>query len=91
MESMAALAVPVFWIVIVPVGVVPDERLVVVTANRATLVNDPNRPNTNPAMAMAAMRVMAMRMTVAMTGEIAFLRFTFVICIVVFQPVRPFK
>jgi hypothetical protein len=36
-------------------------------------VNDPNRPKTNPAMAMAAMRVMAMRMTVARTGEIAFL------------------
>jgi hypothetical protein len=39
------------------------------------LVNDPNRPNTNPAMAMAAMRVMAMRMTVARTGEMAFLFF----------------
>jgi len=39
----------------------------------AELVNDPNRPNTNPAMAMAAMRVMAMSMTVANTGEIAFL------------------
>jgi len=39
----------------------------------AELVNDPNRPNTNPAMAMAAMRVMAMRMTVAKTGLIAFL------------------
>jgi len=41
----------------------------------AELVNDPNRPNTNPAMAMAAMRVMAMRMTVASTGEMAFLFF----------------
>jgi len=40
----------------------------------AELVNDPNRPNTNPAMAMAAMRVMAIRITVARTGEIAFLR-----------------
>jgi len=39
----------------------------------AELVNDPNRPNTNPAMAMAAMRVMAMSMTVASTGEMAFL------------------
>ena len=39
----------------------------------AELVNDPKRPNTNPAMAMAAMRVMAMRMTVASTGEMAFL------------------
>ena len=46
-------------------------------------VNDPKRPNTNPAMAMAAMRVIAMSMTVAMTGEIAFLPLTFVICIVV--------
>jgi hypothetical protein len=39
----------------------------------AELVNDPNRPNTNPAIAMAAMSVMAMRMTVASTGEMAFL------------------
>ena len=49
----------------------------------AELVNDPNRPNTNPAMAMAAMRVMAMRMTVARTGEMAFLFLLFTICIVV--------
>ena len=41
----------------------------------AVLVKVPNRPNTNPAMAMAAMRVMAMRMTVASTGEMAFLFF----------------
>jgi len=41
----------------------------------AELVNDPNRPNTNPAMAMAAMSVIAMRMTVASTGEMAFLFF----------------
>jgi len=40
----------------------------------AELVNDPNRPKTNPAMAMAAMRVMAMSITVAKTGLIAFLR-----------------
>jgi len=39
----------------------------------AELVNDPNRPNTNPAIAMAAMSVMAIRITVARTGEIAFL------------------
>jgi len=39
----------------------------------AELVNDPKSPNTNPAMAMAAMSVMAMRMTVASTGEMAFL------------------
>jgi len=42
-------------------------------ATCAELVNDPNRPKTNPAMAMAAMRVMAIRITVAKTGEIAFL------------------
>ncbi len=48
----------------------------------AELVNEPNRPNTKPAMAMAAMRVMAMRMTVARTGEMAFLLPLFTICIV---------
>gem|GEM_PF-7032607 len=31
----------------------------------AELVNDPKRPNTKPATAMAAMRVIAMRMTVS--------------------------
>jgi hypothetical protein len=36
-------------------------------------VNDPKRPNTNPAMAMAAMSVIAMRITVARTGDMAFL------------------
>jgi len=41
----------------------------------AELVNDPNRPKTNPAIAIAAIRVMAMRMTVAKTGEMAFLFF----------------
>ncbi len=40
---------------------------------RAELVNDPKRPNTNPAMAIAAMSVIAIRITVARTGEIAFL------------------
>jgi len=42
------------------------------TWTRAELVNDPKRPNTNPATAMAAMRVMAISMTVANTGEMAF-------------------
>jgi hypothetical protein len=41
----------------------------------AVLVNDPKRPNTKPATAMAAMSVIAMRMTVARTGEMAFLFF----------------
>lgn len=39
----------------------------------AELVNDPNRPNTNPAMAIAAINVIAIRITVAKTGLIAFL------------------
>jgi len=51
----------------------------------AELVNDPNRPNTNPAMAMAAMRVMAIRITVASTGEIAFL-FRFVVILKLTYP-----
>jgi len=39
----------------------------------AVFVNVPKRPNTNPAMATAAMSVIAMRITVARTGEMAFL------------------
>jgi len=83
-----AADVPVFWrarfvpeataphvgaAIAVPVSVAG--MLTVVAETCAVLVNDPNRPNTNPAMAMAAMRVMAMRMTVASTGEMAFLFF----------------
>ena len=73
-------AVPVFERVTTHVPVVLPGGQVAVPETLAPDVNDPNRPNTNPAMAMAAMSVMAMRMTVAMTGEIAFLPFTFVIC-----------
>jgi len=40
----------------------------------AELVKDPKSPNTKPAIAMAAMSVIAIRITVARTGEIAFLR-----------------
>ena len=47
----------------------------------AELVNDPKRPKTNPAIAMAAMSVIAMRITVARTGETAFLRFPIIIFI----------
>ena len=75
---MTAFAVPVLEATAVPVGVVeaaPLTSAVAVTETCAVLVNDPNRPNTKPAMAMAAMRVMAMRMTVASTGEMAFLFF----------------
>ena len=47
----------------------------------AVLVNEPNSPNTNPAMATAAMRVMAMRMTVARIGEMALLLLYFLMFI----------
>ena len=36
-------------------------------------MNDPNRPNTNPAIAIAAINVIAIKITVARTGLIAFL------------------
>ena len=58
------------WSGDVPVGaeqVTVDELIVSV----AELVNVPNRPNTKPATAMAAMRVIAIRITVARTGLIA--------------------
>ncbi len=89
-ESIAALAVPVFWMVIVPVPGDAEVITVAATARRAVLVNDPNSPNTNPAIAMAAMSVIAMRMTVAMTGEMAFLPLTFVICMLL-RPLQPLK
>ncbi len=76
--TTAVFAVPV--LVSVTAQLEPDVQ-VAVPETVAVFVKLPNRPNTNPAMAMAAMSVMAMRMTVAMTGEIAFLPFTFVICI----------
>ena len=81
-------AVPVLLKLSTQVAVL-DEQL----ADPDTLavdVNDPNRPNTNPAIAMAAMSVIAMRMTVAMTGEMAFLPLTFVICMLL-RPPRPLK
>jgi len=68
-----ALDEPVFWRLTVQTA---GAALVQVTATAETcaeLVNDPKRPKTNPATAMAAMSVIAMRITVASTGEIAFL------------------
>jgi len=88
-----ALEVPVFMIVTVPVGPaasVPCTKAALTSETRAVLVNDPKRPKTNPAMAMAAMRVMAMRMTVAKTGLIAFLRLALLICIVCYLLTRRF-
>jgi len=58
------------------------------TVTLAVLVNDPNRPKTNPAMAMAAIKVMAMSITVAKTGLIAFLRLALLICIVGYASTR---
>jgi len=67
------LAVPVLVQYIVQTGVVPSVQVVDVVVTVAVFVNDPNRPKTNPAIAIAAISVMAIRMTVARTGEIAFL------------------
>jgi len=50
-----------------------NEQLVTLAVTVAVFVNVPNRPKTKPAIAIAAMRVMAIRITVANTGEIAFL------------------
>ena len=72
--EVAALEVPVLVRVTMQSSP-PTLQLVTEALTCAELVNDPNRPKTNPAMAMAAMRVMAMRMTVASTGEMAFLFF----------------
>ncbi len=52
------------------------------TDRLAELERVPKSPKTKPAIATAAMRVMAMRMTVARTGEMAFLLPLFTICIV---------
>jgi hypothetical protein len=69
--STFVLAVPVLLRLTVQNAVEAMQEAVAVTC--ALEVNEPNRPNTNPAIAMAAIRVMAMSMTVAMTGEMAFL------------------
>ena len=81
-------AVPVLLKLTTHVPAEPMHEAVAVTW--ALDVNDPNRPNTNPAMAMAAMSVIAMRITVAMTGEMAFLPLPYVIFIVS-EPFDPLK
>jgi hypothetical protein len=55
--------------------VLPPGRFTTEALTCAELVNVPKRPKTKPATAMAAMSVIAMRMTVARTGEMAFLFF----------------
>jgi len=67
------LDVPVLSARIVPAGTAPPAKVVCDIVTCAELVNDPNRPKTNPAIAIAAIRVMAISMTVASTGEMAFL------------------
>ena len=65
---------PVLSTFIVHNHVPPDLGQVTVDASIvsvAELVNVPKRPNTKPATAMAAINVIAMRMTVARTGLIA--------------------
>jgi len=52
-------------------------------------VKVPNSPNTNPAMAMAAMSVIAIKITVARTGEIAFLRLLLILKMVPFYDQVP--
>jgi hypothetical protein len=51
----------------------PEVQLSVVTVTLAVAESVPNSPKANPAIATPATNVMAMRMTVARTGEIAFL------------------
>ena len=71
----AVLPLPVFVRVSVQTGETTLVHTTELALTRAVLVNVPKRPNTKPATAIAAMRVMAMRMTVASTGEMAFLFF----------------
>jgi hypothetical protein len=52
---------------------VPEQLELPDADTTAVLVNVPNNPKTNPETAVAAMSVIAMRTTVARTGEIAFL------------------
>jgi hypothetical protein len=72
---VAALDVPELVRVTMQAGLAAILHDVTCAETCAELVKDPKSPNTNPAMATAAMRVMAMRMTVASTGEMAFLFF----------------
>ena len=73
--TVAVLAVPVFDSETLHTGGDTFVHVTTLADTCAVLVNDPKRPKTNPAMATAAMSVMAMRMTVASTGEMAFLFF----------------
>src|SRR5271163_1607167 len=56
-----------------PARVVPTSEIPVIWT-RAELESEPNMPKTNPPIDTAEIRVTAMMSTVAMMGEIAFLR-----------------
>ena len=66
------LAVPVFCSGTVQTSGVPEHDTVP-AETWAVLVNVPKSPNTKPAIAIEAIRVIEMRSTVARIGEIAFL------------------
>jgi len=69
---MLAFDVPELYMV--TVQVVPEPAQEVNWAwTSAFEVNDPKSPNTNPDTAIAEVRVIAIRITVASTGETAFL------------------
>ncbi len=59
-----ALELPVFVSENWQTGVAPEVHEAATSWRLGPPVKVPNRPNTKPAMAMAAMRVIAMRMTV---------------------------
>jgi len=67
------LAVPLLMSEIVHTESATVVQVTTAALTLAVLVNEPKRPKTKPATAMAAISVIAMRITVARTGEIAFL------------------
>ena len=68
----AVLPVPEFWRDTVHVSGSPEHE-VAVTETIATFVKVPIRPKKNPATAMAAIRVTAISIIVATTGDMAVL------------------
>jgi hypothetical protein len=71
---MAVLLEPVFVKNMVQDSGVPEQFELPDAETIAVLVKVPKSPNTNPEMAVAAMRVTAMIITVARTADIPFFR-----------------
>jgi hypothetical protein len=71
---IAALPLPVFVRLTRQTSGAPEQDTEP-AETKATLVNVPIKPKTNPAIAMAAKSVIAISMMVASTGETAFLFF----------------